>query len=113
MRESVAGRCAVRLTPEVARGSNLGLLYKRRILARRRELVEQIMARGVRRGELRADLDPKLAADMLVGPLAFKHLVDDVDIRDAGDFPYRLVDALLRGLAARHAESVENKAGGG
>ena len=38
-------------------------------LAKPIEAVERVIARGIERGELRADLDPKLAATVFYGPI--------------------------------------------
>ncbi|WP_433798546.1 TetR/AcrR family transcriptional regulator C-terminal ligand-binding domain-containing protein [Actinomycetospora sp. CA-084318] len=56
-----------------------------------------MITRAVERGELPATVDPRLAVEMLVGPVHFRLLLtrDPVDPALAA----RLVDAILRGIA--------------
>jgi hypothetical protein len=37
--------------------------------------IETLLARGIERGELRHDLDPRLAASALIGPIVFRRLL--------------------------------------
>ena len=63
-------------------------------------IVESILARGVRRGDLRAGLDLELARDLLLGPIVFAKLTRRLPSRRAPRRAERLVDLLLGGLAA-------------
>jgi len=54
-------------------------------------------ARGIERGEIRPDVEPKFAQELLVAPIYLRRLVTHEPIDDA--FIERVVDVLLRGLA--------------
>lgn len=63
----------------------------------RRELVRAIWARGVDRGELRGDIDPDAALDLVMGPALYRLMIGHAPLTDrAAD---ALVDAAVRGLA--------------
>jgi AcrR family transcriptional regulator len=62
----------------------------------RRQVVTAILERAVARGELGADVDDKLTADLLLGPLYYRLLVTGEPVRPS--FATRLVDAVLPGL---------------
>lgn len=79
----------------------------RHVFATRFQLGEQVLSRGVRRGQLRPDLDPAVTFASLVGPLYVRILLTDERL-DAG-FVRALVDAVLTGAAmpTRVAPAVE------
>jgi AcrR family transcriptional regulator len=69
----------------------------RRFLAPRAEALTTALAEGVRRGELRADLDVDMASGLLAGPVLWRLATDrTVDL----DLAERLVDTVLEGLRA-------------
>ncbi|MFB7615980.1 TetR/AcrR family transcriptional regulator [Kitasatospora sp. NPDC056181] len=73
--------------------------YRERVIMPRRRMAREVIRRGVVEGELRADLDEELLADLLLGPiLARSVLWEDSDLEDP-DLATRMVDALLQGLA--------------
>ena len=62
----------------------------------RRELVRAIWDRGVARGELRADVDPEVAIDLIFGPAMYRLVAGHAPLDDtAAD---AVVDAAMRGL---------------
>ncbi|HEX2283647.1 MAG TPA: TetR/AcrR family transcriptional regulator [Mycobacterium sp.] len=63
----------------------------------RRELMRTVWDRGVARGELRPDLDPEAAVDLLIGPVLYRLLLAHAPLNDAA--ADALVDAAMRGLA--------------
>ena len=64
-------------------------------MAPRREVIRAIWDRGVVRGELRTDVDPEAAFDLVFGPLLYRLLIGHAPLEvDA------IVDA-MRGLALR------------
>jgi AcrR family transcriptional regulator len=95
-----AGDVFPRMVAEVAAASALGVAYLERVIAPRFAILDSILARGVRRGELRADLDLELARDLLIGPMVFAKLTRRLPSRRARRAE-RLVDLLLGGLGAR------------
>ncbi len=59
-----------------------------------------VLEDGIRSGELRADLDPVLAADLLAGGVE-RHLLRAIaGERVPPDFPSRVIDSVLRGWAS-------------
>ncbi len=67
------------------------------LVAPRRALMRKMWDRGVARGELRADLDPDTALDLMIGPVLYRlvmgHAPLDEESADA------LVDAAMSGFA--------------
>ncbi|OKJ10229.1 TetR/AcrR family transcriptional regulator [Kitasatospora sp. CB01950] len=75
--------------------------YHERVVHPRRELIRQIVRRGVEAGELRSDLDIELLCEMLIGPILLRTVLwDDAPLEDP-DLARRMVAAAFEGLAAR------------
>ena len=73
--------------------------YKEQVVEPRRDLIRSVLRRGVAAGELRRDTDVEIAMLTLTGAVMArgKH-----DLAPAGrNFATRVVDELLRGIAAR------------
>src|SRR5256885_5375505 len=66
----------------------------------RRELIREVLRRGIRTGELRADVDVGLVLVMLMGPLVSQTLVGWNTKLDRATLPERLVDMVWPGVAA-------------
>jgi AcrR family transcriptional regulator len=97
-----AGRIMPCLVPEVRRNPALYAKYQLAIEPRR-ELMREVLRRGVRTGELRADLDVEGAMLLLNGPVLLQSLLDwspDVDIET---LPERVVDLVLAGIGGPKA----------
>jgi Tetracyclin repressor-like, C-terminal domain len=65
--------------------------------AQRHDLMQAIWHRGVARGELRADVDPGAAVDLLVGAALYRLLLGHAPLDDAA--ADSIVDAAIRGFA--------------
>jgi AcrR family transcriptional regulator len=63
----------------------------------RREPMRTVLRRGVERGELPADLDVELVADLFAGPLFYRRLVARRPASD--EYVRTIVDLILAGLA--------------
>ncbi|GAA4925564.1 TetR family transcriptional regulator [Actinomycetospora succinea] len=89
---SILGTC---LADEPGSGELLGIVREATLLPRR-ALFAAVLEAGVRRGELRADLDVEAATSLVVGTLYADHLAG----RDttAPDWPGAVVDLALTGL---------------
>ncbi|MER5597152.1 TetR/AcrR family transcriptional regulator [Streptomyces sp. NPDC002265] len=75
----------------------LWAVYDSTVIAPRRRLGLEILRRGQRNGELRADVDVELANDIFVGPLLVRSVMrPDSDLPE--DLAERVVDTLLEGL---------------
>ena len=68
------------------------------LVARRRELIRVIWARGVARGELRGDIDVDAAIDLVFGPPLYRLIMGHAPLDDAA--ADALADAVMRGLAS-------------
>jgi AcrR family transcriptional regulator len=67
----------------------------------RRAALLGVLERAQSRGEVRADMDLRLAFAMTVGPILLTGLLGSAEVLDDPDLPARLVDAVLLGLAPR------------
>jgi AcrR family transcriptional regulator len=66
------------------------------LVGSRRQLFRTIWNRGVERGELRGDLDPDVAIDLVIGPALYRLLIGHAPLtEEAAD---AIVDAAIRGL---------------
>jgi AcrR family transcriptional regulator len=66
----------------------------------RTSVVEQLLRRGMERGELRADLDVETTVNMVIGALIFIGLRNGRGWTEEPDAPMRILDTLLAGIAA-------------
>lgn len=73
--------------------------YRQAFWGRRAELVRPVLQRGVERGDLRADVDPRLVLEAMVAPLHARILLTGEPV-DA-DLARRLVDLVLTGAGPR------------
>jgi AcrR family transcriptional regulator len=85
------------LTSEIA-GGGLSDTYRDEVVAPRLVQLEQVVARGVERGDLRPDTNVRLAHEMLLGPVFYRLLYSGAPL-DEG-LGSRIVDAVLRAFAA-------------
>jgi AcrR family transcriptional regulator len=71
--------------------------FRERIVRPRRGMAKTIVARGIERGDVRADLDLEQAADALIGNVVSRHIgggeFDDQWFRSAMDFYWRGIRA--------------------
>jgi AcrR family transcriptional regulator len=74
--------------------------YRARVIDRRRAFFDALLRRGIETGELRADIDVDTALKALVSPVLFGLMTRPEGTGLPDDFTTRLVDLLLRGLAA-------------
>jgi len=77
-------------------------LYRcfQKITEPRRELMRQVLQRGIDQGELRADLDLELVLVILVGPVIAQSILAWPPAVHQRNLPQRLVDAVWPALAA-------------
>jgi AcrR family transcriptional regulator len=86
------------LQGEGAKYPRLMARFVETVVEPRREVVRSILRRGVATGELREDTDVQVALFLLRGASLSASLYGQEPIED---YPKRVVDELLRGLAAR------------
>jgi AcrR family transcriptional regulator len=70
---------------------------RKNLVDSRRELFRTIWRRGVDRAELRDDIDPDAAIDMVIGPALYRLMIGHAPMTDAA--ADALVDVAIRGLA--------------
>ena len=93
MSGSVMGRIMQGLVPEVAADPELARIYRERVVSHRLADVGALVERGISRGELRADLDPEMVTDLLLGPIYYRFFLSGSPMDE--DFGKRLVTTLL------------------
>jgi len=87
------------LLGEGAKYPRLMARYVETVLEPRREVIREVLRRGIATGELRPDLDVDAALFMLTGAVVVRRGYEQSAIPP--DYPERVVDDRLRGLAAR------------
>jgi AcrR family transcriptional regulator len=92
------GRTVAALIAEGQSDPELAEALRSRWLSVRRAEAREILELGIERGELREDLDPEVAVDVLYGPIYYRMLVGHAPL-DNG-FADALADHIFAGLAA-------------
>jgi hypothetical protein len=69
--------------------------------ARRLDALSPVVARGVERGDLRADIDARVLLEMLVAPIHGRLLLTGEPVDD--DLAEQLVEVALNGAAAKRS----------
>lgn len=98
MCNSLLGRIMQGLVSEVAADPELARVYRERVVSHRLADVSALVERGISRGELRADLDPEMVTDLLLGPVYYRLFLSGSPM-DEG-FGKRLVTTLLPAFTA-------------
>ena len=92
-----SGRVFAQLVGEAQADPSIQQELRTNLVDSRRELFRTIWDRGVERGELRADLDPDAALDLVIGPALYRLMIGHAPMdAKAAD---QLVDAAIRGLS--------------
>ena len=87
------------LLGEGAKYPRLMARYVETVLEPRREVIRTVLRRGIASGELRPDLDIDAALFMLIGAVVARRGHEQHPVPP--EYAERVVDELLRGLAAR------------
>ena len=87
------------LLGEGAKYPRLMARYVETVLEPRREVIREVLRQGIASGELRSDLDVDAALFMLIGAVVARRGHEQHAVPP--DYAERIVDELLRGLAAR------------
>jgi AcrR family transcriptional regulator len=85
------------LVAAMARSSAIAEAVRSGFLAARAEVMRGVLVRGVERGDLRTDVDPHVAMDLLRGSLLVRGLLTGDRIDEP--FAESAIDVVLRGLA--------------
>ena len=100
--EAFSGKIGSTVAALIAEGQSdpeLAEALRSRWLSVRRAEAREILELGIERGELREDLDPEVAVDVLYGPIYYRMLVGHAPLNS--DFADALADHAFAGLAAR------------
>ncbi len=90
------GRTVAALIAEGQADAELAEALRSRWLAVRRAEAREILEVGIERGELKGDLDPEVAVDVLYGPIYYRLLVAHAPLDE--DFADALADHVFAGL---------------
>ena len=71
-----------------------------RLVVPRSQLFSGMIERAKARGEIRSDVAPESVVDLVAGPILFHTLFTSLVAPTPDDFPTRVVDAILDGIAA-------------
>ncbi|HEX7745599.1 MAG TPA: TetR/AcrR family transcriptional regulator [Micromonosporaceae bacterium] len=88
------------LAPQANRSAEHYRLYQE-IIEPRRQVMREVIERGIARGELRDDLDIEVTMALLTGPVLIQKLLRWSPRLDESRLPEQVVDAVLAGIAAR------------
>ena len=91
------GAAYAQLVGEAQFDPKIGAELRDHLVGSRRELVRAIWDRGVARGELRADVDPEVAIDLIFGPAMYRLVAGHAPLDDTA--AEAVIDAAIRGLA--------------
>jgi len=94
---SLAGRILPRLLSAAVENPELLARYRAQVVEPRRARLRSVLAAAVDEGLVRPDVDLDHAADLLIGPVAYRNLLR-TDPPAAPDFVRRVVDDVLTGL---------------
>jgi AcrR family transcriptional regulator len=98
--EAFGGKMGLMVAALIAEGQadpELAEALRSRWLSVRRTEAREILELGIERGELRDDIDPEVAVDVLYGPIYYRMLVGHAPLD--GDFADVLADHAFAGLA--------------
>ncbi|MER7890282.1 TetR/AcrR family transcriptional regulator [Micromonospora sp. NPDC094482] len=88
------------LVPEVNRSPDHFRLYQN-IIAPRRQLMREVLRRGIAEGVLRPDLDLEVTMALLTGPMLIQRVLQWNPDLDEQTLPGQVVDTVLAGIQAR------------
>lgn len=82
VRDTVVGKIAARMAGEAIRNPALAVAH-REFIAQRRTHTIAVIQRGIDRGELAANADPNLVADLVTAPVFYRALISGAPLDDA------------------------------
>jgi AcrR family transcriptional regulator len=95
--DSPSGRVFAQLVGEAQFDPRVAVELRDRLVGSRRELVRAIWERGVARGELRPDVDPEAAIDVVFGPAMYRLVAGHAPLGDAA--ADAIVEVAMGGLS--------------
>jgi AcrR family transcriptional regulator len=94
-----------RLMVEAADDPELFAVMQDVLVEPRRAVLRTILRRGVERGEMRDDVDPEAAIDLLIGPFIYAVLVTGADLQEVGARMQPVLNVALASLAPARPRS--------
>jgi AcrR family transcriptional regulator len=95
---TIMGRVMQGLVSDLASDPELAKAFQDKVVAMRIAEADRLLARGIERGDLRADTDVELAHELLFGPVYYRLLLSGAPL-DKG-LAGRVVDAVMAAFAA-------------
>ena len=94
-----------RLMVEAADDPDLFAVMQQVLVEPRREVLRTILRRAVERGEMREDVDPEVAIDLLIGPFIYAVLVTGADLQAVAERVQPVLNVALASLAPARRRS--------
>jgi AcrR family transcriptional regulator len=101
--DSGAIRILGTLLVEEVREPGLLEVFRERLIGPRRALVEQMLRRGIERGEIRPDIDPLIVTEMIAGAIFGHHAI--LGLKATDEWIQALVDHVWAAIAAQSVGS--------
>jgi AcrR family transcriptional regulator len=95
---TIMGRVMQGLVSDLASDAGLAEAFQDKVVAMRIAEADRLLARGIERGDLRADTDVELAHELLFGPVYYRLMLSGAPL-DKG-LAGRVVDAVMAAFAA-------------
>ncbi len=95
---SKAGAVFARMVPYMAADTPLGRAHMERVVEPRLAHLQELVARGVQRGELRSDVKPEMVRALMAGPVLMWMLTQQLTQKGIKKRAGELVDTILQGL---------------
>jgi AcrR family transcriptional regulator len=96
--QTIMGRVMQGLVSDLASDPGLAEAFQDKVVAMRIAEADRLLARGIERGDLRADTDVELAHELLFGPVYYRLLLSGAPLDE--DLAGRVVDAVMTAFAA-------------
>jgi AcrR family transcriptional regulator len=100
-RQTEGTRFMAQMLAEASRDPDVHAIFTASLIEPRRRAVRTLIERGVARGEVRADIDPELAIDVIAGPMIYRMLLGGLDPAELERHALVVFDAVFEGLRAR------------
>jgi len=92
-----SGRVFAQLVAEAQFDPAVAVEFRDRLVGSRRQLARAIWDRGVARGELRPDVDPEVAIDLMFGPAMYRLVARHAPLDDAA--ADEIIETAMHGLS--------------
>jgi AcrR family transcriptional regulator len=93
---TLMGRVMQGLVSDLAGDPQLASAFRERVVRRRVDELGRLLARGIKRGDIRVDADIDLANELLFGPIYYRLLLSGKPLNQ--DLVRRVVDAFMSAL---------------